>query len=95
MYDISNPAEPRLASQLWLGGSIAEGGPVTVGPEALASIGLAAQPSRAEVQGVKIQGGPQMLQLRCVHVHNEGGCGTQVPDNFGEGVTSGYFKYPY
>jgi hypothetical protein len=66
MYDISNPAEPRLASQLWLGGSIAAGGAVSVGPDALASIGLSAQPRRAEVKGVQIQGGPQMLQLRCV-----------------------------
>lgn len=63
MYDISNPAEPRLASRLWLGGSIVAGGGVTVDPEGLASLGLTAQPEAPVIKGVKIQGGPQMLQL--------------------------------
>lgn len=65
MYDISNPAEPRLSSRLWLGGSIVAGGPVKVAPEALATLGLTAQPEAPVIKGVKIQGGPQMLQLRC------------------------------
>lgn len=64
MYDVSNPDEPRLASRFWLGGSIAAGGPVTVSPEALASLGLQAQPEAPVVKGVRVQGGPQMLQLR-------------------------------
>ncbi|WIA29980.1 hypothetical protein OEZ86_000078 [Tetradesmus obliquus] len=63
MYDISNPAEPRLASRLWLGGVIAAGGAVTVSAEALATLGLSEQPQAPVVQGVKVQGGPQMLQL--------------------------------
>jgi selenium-binding protein 1 len=67
MYDISNPSEPRLSSRLWLGGVIAAGGSVQVGPEGLGSLGLTAQPEAAVVKGVKIQGGPQMLQLRCDH----------------------------
>lgn len=29
-YDISDPAHPRLVGQLFLGGSILKGGPVTV-----------------------------------------------------------------
>jgi hypothetical protein len=64
MYDVSNPAEPRLASRLWLGGSIAAGGGVSVSAEALAGLGLAEQPTVPVVKGVKVQGGPQMLQLR-------------------------------
>lgn len=64
MYDISNPAEPRLASRLWLGGSIAAGGGVGVDAEGLATLGLTQQPEAPVVKGVKIQGGPQMLQLR-------------------------------
>jgi hypothetical protein len=71
MYDISNPAEPRLASRLWLGGSIVAGGGVTVDPEGLASLGLTAQPEAPVIKGVKIQGGPQMLQLRLVWVVRE------------------------
>jgi selenium-binding protein 1 len=64
MYNVSNPAEPRLASRLWLGGSIAAGGAVSVSPEALATLGLTEQPAAPVVKGVKVQGGPQMLQLR-------------------------------
>lgn len=71
MYDISHPAEPRLASRLWLGGLIVAGGGVTVDAEGLASLGLGAQPEAPVVKGVKIQGGPQMLQLRWVCC---GGC---------------------
>jgi hypothetical protein len=63
MYDISNPAEPRLACRLWLGGSIARGGAVSVPRDALATLGLAEPPARPVVRGVAVQGGPQMLQL--------------------------------
>jgi len=64
MYDISDPAAPRLASRLWLGGVIAAGRGVTVTPEGLAELGLTAQPEAPVIKGVTVQGGPQMLQLR-------------------------------
>jgi selenium-binding protein 1 len=64
MYDISNPAEPKFADRVWLGGSIVAGGPVTVSRDALATLGLTEQPEAPVIKGVKVQGGPQMLQLR-------------------------------
>lgn len=64
MYDISKPSEPRLASRVWLGGSITAGSGVTVSTEGLASLGLTAQPEAPVIKGVKVQGGPQMIQLR-------------------------------
>lgn len=64
MYDISNPSEPRFASRVWLGGSIAADGGVSVSPEGLASLGLTAQPEAPVIKGVRVQGGPQMIQLR-------------------------------
>ncbi len=42
-YDISDPANPKLTGQVWLGGVIGKEAPT--------------------VKGVKLQGGPQMLQL--------------------------------
>eukprot|EP00879_Flechtneria_rotunda_P003852 GHRR01004092.1.p1 GENE.GHRR01004092.1~~GHRR01004092.1.p1 ORF type:complete len:424 (+),score=154.35 GHRR01004092.1:332-1603(+) len=63
MYDISDPAAPKLADRVWMGGTIAAGGSVTVSPEALATLGLDKQPEPAVVKGVRVQGGPQMLQL--------------------------------
>ncbi len=30
-YDISEPAHPKLAGRIWVGGSIRKGGPVKVG----------------------------------------------------------------
>ncbi len=41
-YDISDPANPKLTGQIWLGGVLGKG---------------------PEVQGKKLSGGPQMLQL--------------------------------
>lgn len=64
MYDISNPLEPRLADRVWLGGSITAGSAVSVSPEVLTGLGLTAQPDAPVVKGVKVQGGPQMIQLR-------------------------------
>jgi hypothetical protein len=64
MYDVSNPTAPVLVDRVWLGGSITRGSGVTVSPESLAALGLTEQPEAAVVQGVKLQGGPQMLQLR-------------------------------
>ncbi|KAF6260448.1 selenium binding protein [Scenedesmus sp. NREL 46B-D3] len=63
MYDLADPAAPCLASRLWLGGCIAAGGGVGVSGEALAGLGLSEQPVAPVVRGVKVQGGPQMLQL--------------------------------
>lgn len=63
MYDISNPSEPRLASRVWLGGSITADSGVKVSEEGLASLGLSAQPEAPVIKGVKVQGGPQMIQL--------------------------------
>jgi selenium-binding protein 1 len=60
-YDISDPANPKLAGRVWLGGSIRKGGPVKVTgglPE-----GVTEQPEIPTVQGHELHGGPQMLQL--------------------------------
>ncbi|XP_027575606.2 methanethiol oxidase isoform X1 [Pipra filicauda] len=58
-YDISDPRRPRLVGQVFLGGSIARGGPVTV----LEDKELQCQPEPFVIQGKKVPGGPQMLQL--------------------------------
>ncbi|NWV04882.1 SBP1 oxidase, partial [Ptilonorhynchus violaceus] len=58
-YDISDPKNPKLVGQVFLGGSISKGGPVTV----LEDRELQAQPEPLVIQGKKIPGGPQMLQL--------------------------------
>ena len=58
----SDPAHPKLAGRIWLGGSVRRGGPVRVlaglpedTPEA---------PVAPTVQGHEVLGGPQMIQLR-------------------------------
>ncbi|XP_076060123.1 methanethiol oxidase isoform X2 [Oratosquilla oratoria] len=58
-YDISDPTNPKLTGQVFLGGSIVNDGPVKVveDPE------LEAQPSPAYIKGKRVEGGPQMLQL--------------------------------
>jgi hypothetical protein len=60
-YDISDPANPRFNSRVWLGGSVRKGSGVKVleglpedSPE---------QPETPVVKGVELQGGPQMIQL--------------------------------
>ncbi|NXY12248.1 SBP1 oxidase, partial [Pteruthius melanotis] len=58
-YDISEPRRPRLVGQVFLGGSISKGGAVTV----LEDRELREQPEPCVIQGKKIPGGPQMLQL--------------------------------
>uniref|UniRef100_F7DAQ6 Methanethiol oxidase n=1 Tax=Monodelphis domestica TaxID=13616 RepID=F7DAQ6_MONDO len=58
-YDISDPQRPRLAGQIFLGGSIVQGGPVRV----LQDEELNCQPEPLVVKGKKVQGGPQMIQL--------------------------------
>ncbi|NXM35562.1 SBP1A oxidase, partial [Oxyruncus cristatus] len=58
-YDISDRRRPRLVGQVFLGGSISRGGPVTV----LEDQELQCQPEPFVIQGKKVPGGPQMLQL--------------------------------
>ncbi|XP_062394305.1 methanethiol oxidase [Sardina pilchardus] len=58
-YDITDRRHPRLAGQIFLGGSIIKGGPVKV----LEDKELDSQPPRRVIKGKKIQGSPQMLQL--------------------------------
>ncbi|XP_067328439.1 methanethiol oxidase-like [Anolis sagrei] len=58
-YDITNPHCPKLVGQVFLGGSLQKGGPVTV----LEDPELDCQPDPFVIQGKKVQGGPQMLQL--------------------------------
>jgi len=58
-YDISDPSNPKLVGQVFIGGSIVAGGPVTV----VNDTELVCQPEPLYVKGVKIEGGPQMLQL--------------------------------
>ncbi|NWT12436.1 SBP1 oxidase, partial [Vireo altiloquus] len=58
-YDISDPTRPKLVGQVFLGGSICKGGAVTV----LEDQELQEQPEPCVVQGKKVPGGPQMLQL--------------------------------
>ncbi|NWX22549.1 SBP1 oxidase, partial [Aegotheles bennettii] len=58
-YDISNTREPKLVGQVFLGGSVAKGGPVTV----VEDQELQCQPEPFVIKGKRVQGGPQMIQL--------------------------------
>nr|AFK10813.1 selenium-binding protein 1 [Callorhinchus milii] len=58
-YDIKDTHKPRLVGQVFFGGSILKGGPVKV----VEDKELETQPKPRFVQGKRIQGGPQMLQL--------------------------------
>nr|XP_060614059.1 methanethiol oxidase-like [Anolis sagrei ordinatus] len=58
-YDITDPHCPKLVGQVFLGGSLVKGGPVTV----LEDPELDCQPDLFVIQGKIVQGGPQMLQL--------------------------------
>ncbi|XP_030898090.2 methanethiol oxidase-like isoform X2 [Melopsittacus undulatus] len=58
-YDISNTRKPRLVGQVFLGGSITKGGPVTV----VEDKELQCQPKPFVIKGKRVRGGPQMLQL--------------------------------
>jgi len=55
-YDISDPFNPKLVGQVWVGGSIRKGGSVKLkdGSEG---------PTVPQVQGHDLEGGPQMIQL--------------------------------
>ncbi|XP_060614065.2 methanethiol oxidase-like [Anolis sagrei] len=58
-YDITDPHCPKLVGQVFLGGCIVKAGPVTV----LEDPELDCQPDPFVLQGKKVQGGPQKLQL--------------------------------
>nr|XP_016853180.1 PREDICTED: selenium-binding protein 1 [Anolis carolinensis] len=58
-YDITNPHCPKLVGQVFVGGSLEKGGPVTV----LEDVELDCQPDPFVIQGKKVQGGPHTLQL--------------------------------
>lgn len=58
-YDISDPFNPRLTGQVFLGGSICRDGPVKV----VGDSELKEQPEMAKVKGRSLFGSPQMLQL--------------------------------
>ncbi|KDD73899.1 selenium binding protein SBP56 [Helicosporidium sp. ATCC 50920] len=61
-YDISDPANPRLAGRVWLGGVIRADGGVKV-TKGLEELGLECQPEIPTVRGHRLEGGPQMIQL--------------------------------
>ncbi|XP_077176454.1 methanethiol oxidase-like [Paroedura picta] len=58
-YDITDPHCPRLVGQVFVGGSIIKGGDVTV----LEDPELDGQPDPFVIQGRRVYGGPQNLQL--------------------------------
>uniref|UniRef100_L7MZT7 Methanethiol oxidase n=2 Tax=Anolis carolinensis TaxID=28377 RepID=L7MZT7_ANOCA len=58
-YDITDPYCPKLVGQVFVGGSLQKGGPVTV----LEDPELDCQPDPFVIQGRKVQGGPNMMQL--------------------------------
>ncbi|KAM9294669.1 methanethiol oxidase-like [Gastrophryne carolinensis] len=58
-YDITDIHHPRLVGQVFIGGSVFRGGPVTVSEDEE----LQYQPDPLIVKGKKIPGGPQMIQL--------------------------------
>ncbi|KAE8752997.1 hypothetical protein FOCC_FOCC000343 [Frankliniella occidentalis] len=58
-YDISDPFNPRLTGQVFLGGSIYKGGPVKV----IEDKELKEQPEFTHIKGRPLHGSPQMLQL--------------------------------
>jgi len=58
-YDITDTRNPKLTGQVFFGGSIQAGGPVTVTNDKELSI----QPGVRYAKGKRIEGAPQMLQL--------------------------------
>lgn len=58
-YDIRDPRNPRLAGQVFIGGSIVSDGPVKVVQDSE----LSGQPAACYVKGKRVEGGPQMIQL--------------------------------
>uniref|UniRef100_A0A1B6C6R3 Methanethiol oxidase n=1 Tax=Clastoptera arizonana TaxID=38151 RepID=A0A1B6C6R3_9HEMI len=58
-YNISNPAQPKLTGQVFLGGSVLKGGSL----EIVNDLELQEQPEPLYIKGTRIYGSPQMLQL--------------------------------
>lgn len=58
-YDISEPSKPKLVGQVFIGGSIVNGGPVKV----IQDKELTSQPNPVYIKGRRLYGSPQMLQL--------------------------------
>jgi len=58
-YDISDRRHPKLVGQLFIGGSVCKGEPVKVTKDEE----LQSQPEPLYVNGTRVHGGPQMLQL--------------------------------
>merc|ERR1711997_1243612 len=58
-YDITDTSNPKLTGQVFFGGSIQAGGPVTVTKDKELSV----QPGVGYAKGKRIEGAPQMLQL--------------------------------
>ncbi|XP_020547048.1 selenium-binding protein 1 [Sesamum indicum] len=58
-YNIQDPANPMLTGQVWLGGLCRKGSPVV----AEAEDGTTFQVDIPDVQGHRLRGGPQMIQL--------------------------------
>ncbi|CAN6469988.1 unnamed protein product [Victoria cruziana] len=58
-YNIEDPSKPRLTGQLWVGGLIRKGGQTI----AVSEDGIESQFDVPEVQGNRLRGGPQMIQL--------------------------------
>lgn len=55
-YEVSDPSNPKLVGQVFLGGSVRSDGSVKI-------TGGGKGPKIPKVQGTKLQGGPQMIQL--------------------------------
>jgi len=58
-YDITDTRKPKLTGQIFFGGSVQAGGPVTVTKDKELSV----QPGVRYAKGKRIEGAPQMLQL--------------------------------
>jgi len=58
-YDISDPLNPKLVGQLFVGGSIRADGSVQI----LEGQAISARPVIPQVKGQNLRGGPQMIQL--------------------------------
>ena len=58
-YDVTDPKNPKLTGQLWLGGSITK----EFGVKVLEDKEMNVQPQARYIKGKRIYGGPQMLQL--------------------------------
>merc|ERR1711872_420187 len=75
-YDITDTRHPKLTGQIFFGGSVQAGGPVTVTNDKELSV----QPGVRFAKGKRIEGAPQMLQLS-LDVDTENG-GMQLNPDF-------------